>query len=55
MNPASIVVIGIVVVLATLAVRHNLKKKGGGCGCGCGCKGCSGGGTCASANAHTKK
>lgn len=51
MNPASIAVIGIVIVLAALAVRHNLKKKGGGCGCGC--KGCSGGGTCA--NTHAKK
>lgn len=44
MNVASVVVVVLIVGLAFLAVRHNLKKKKG---CGCGCAGCSG--TCSHA------
>ncbi len=41
MNPASLVVLVVVLALAGLAIRHVLKqKKNGGCGCGCG--GCNG-------------
>lgn len=37
MNLASVIVLVVVAGLAVLAVRHNLKRKGG---CACGCAGC---------------
>lgn len=39
MNLASAVVLVVVLVLAGLAIRRNLKRKGG---CACGCEGCKG-------------
>ncbi len=50
MNAASIVVVGIIVVFAALAVVRNLKRRGG---CSCGCGGCGGvcGGACAERHA----
>ncbi|MGN0889685.1 MAG: FeoB-associated Cys-rich membrane protein [Kiritimatiellia bacterium] len=37
MNLASLAVGVVIVVLAGLAIRHGLKRKGG---CACGCAGC---------------
>ncbi len=39
MNLASAVVVVAVLALAGLAVRRNLRRKGG---CACGCEGCKG-------------